>query len=51
MTCTTDTLWLSCHICGKRVGQKQVPHDAKLSAALLIKWHERMVKHLQEKHA
>lgn len=50
MTCRTDTLFMSCHICGETVVSTEVDHNRILPAHKVISWHERLIAHVQKNH-
>ena len=46
----TDTLSMSCHICGKQIATKRVEHDEVLKPSEAIRWHERVIAHIRKVH-
>jgi hypothetical protein len=46
----TDTLFINCHFCGRRIASKGVEDHQNLSPSLAIRWHERMIAHIRREH-
>ena len=49
--CKTDTLFITCHICGKELAHQKVDHNQILTAEAAIRMHESMIRHLRTRHS